>query len=117
MVERIEEVYEVLSLCPANGVMAVYADDVEGGYELRPEPLTHIAVASCIEKIFEDGHLVDELKHNTVVGVDFSEGYMQICNDAANFAGLLEPGQDIYKATGGLRGRYLQLRLIKKTPQ
>jgi hypothetical protein len=116
MIERVEEHYEVLSLCPANGVMAVFADDVEGGYELRADPLTHLAVASCVEKTFEDERLVAEVKYNTVVGVDFCEGYMQICNEDCNFAGLLEPGQDIERAIGELRGRYLQLQLIKKTP-
>jgi hypothetical protein len=110
------EAYEILSLCPANGVMAVYADDVEGGYELKAEPLTHIAVASCIKRRFENHQLVSEFElENTVVGIDFSDGYMQICNEAFNFAGLLQPGQDIERATGSLnRVRYPRSALKKK---
>jgi len=117
--------YEILSLCPANGLKAVYAYriDGEGCFELRAEPMTHIAVASATEETIENDDEIGggyrKLKEtkieNVVVGILFGEGRFHICEEDSNFSGLLQPGGKIEDATSNLNREEFPLRLMKKT--
>jgi hypothetical protein len=106
--------YEILSLSPANGISAVYAEEsIEspGFYTLVTRPLTHIAIASVVARTYAviDGksELQREVKEpNDVVGVDFISGWANVSVSDSNFAGLLMPGGDIQEAATNLGAEY-----------
>lgn len=106
------EYYEILSVTQVTGMYAVYAgksDSEERKYELFKHPIYFIGVAKVkivtmemFEKEKNSRVVHEELQGTRVVGLELSNGFFDICNEANNFAGLLMEGEPIENATGFL---------------
>ena len=104
--------YEVISVTAVDGMVAVYAYEhptEKGKFYLHHEPLSFVGVAKVFTKFYERvagkdyGHVVQTVSNGTkVVGIDLSEGYFTVCNEADNFAGIMREGDNICDATGCL---------------
>lgn len=110
--------YKILQIIQCTGMQAVYAyDDVDnpGKYKLEANPIRFLAVANMTTRFCErskDSPLSispreyrDAEVENVIVGVELTDGYFVVCNDADNFAGYCFEGDDISSATA-----YLSLR-------
>lgn len=104
--------YEVISVTAVDGMCAVYAYEhptEKGKFYLHKEPLHFVGVVKVTTKVYERvagqnyGHVVQTASNGTkVVGIDLSEGYFTVCNEADNFAGIMLEGDKINDATGCL---------------
>lgn len=102
--------YEILQVVPAAGYVAVYIQtrSEDGARYLSAEPIHLLAVVRVAEKTWEypnnigrPGRIVSEEPARTeVVGIDLSDGYFQVCNEACNLAGYARDGEDIHAAIG-----------------
>jgi hypothetical protein len=103
--------YEVRQIVLTDDYMAVYAEceHADGTVTLHARPVQALGVADEITRRFEDLREVGrpEVHPGQVVGLELAEGWFEVVNEYANFAGLCRKGGDIYKATGCLRGELL----------
>lgn len=92
--------HDVISVCPATGLKAVYVIESEsqpGRYRLECQDVHFVAVVTVVEELrsIRGGRLLDKLQHhNRVVALEMSEGYFAVCDDASNFIGLIRDGQN-----------------------
>jgi hypothetical protein len=103
--------YEVRQIVLTDDYQAVYADceQADGSVTLYARPVQALGVADEITRRFEDMRAVGrpEVHPGQVVGLVLAEGWFEVVNEYANFAGLCRKGGDINAATGCLRGELL----------
>ena len=109
--------YEILQIVPTNEYRAVYCIEEDGKASLQAWAIDALAVAKATTrfmrrpsdaKSFVAGRdCQDPDTRNEVVGVNLADGFWEVCNQVANFAGLCRVGQDISQCTGELRPEYL----------
>lgn len=101
---NIVEHFEVLGVCPATNLKALYAvpsDKQKGYFRLECQDVDFVATVKVTEKWYSgnDGLQIQPTRVvqavNRVVGLDLSEGYFTVCDEASNFIGLIREGQDI----------------------
>ena len=107
--------YELMSLTPATGFVAVYAqDDADGSASLYEMPVDAIGLARVTTHFHQrangwKGSLQYKEPETEVepVCLILAEGSWEICNQSSNFAGLARAGDDITQAISHLDGDYL----------
>lgn len=116
--------YTVISVTQVSGMFAVYAYDhptENGKFYLHKEPLHFVGIAkvrTSVMRTDSNGKTcsrISELENGTqVVGLDLSEGFFTVCDEACNFAGLMREGDDIDNVTGCLNT--LEYPLVEYSP-
>jgi hypothetical protein len=104
------EEYELLQVVLTREFEAVYAGEKDGDglHPLTSWRVDAIGVARVTTRyvVGEIGKRIHRVVRKTVVneivGLEFEDGYWQVCNEASNFAGLMKSGGDIREATGCL---------------
>jgi hypothetical protein len=110
--------YELLSFELTDRFVAVFADLAEDGMtDLSDEPLQAIGLAKVTQRTVVGNRskleydVQDVEVWNELVGLQLQDGFWQIANEYANFAGICEVGGDILNATGSLnRTEFKKLR-------
>lgn len=95
------ETFEILSVCPASNLKAVYAvesESQEGRFRLECQDVHFLGVVSVTEKTFLVGDKRDTLLSernvgNRVLGLSLDDGYFTVCDECSNFLGLIYPTQ------------------------
>ncbi len=123
--------YELLSVIPISGYLAVYAHDVDetnrsGAYTLRGQKIDAIGLAKVVESHCKGRYGRDGLMQviatksdeafNDVVGLILAGGMFQIVNDDDNFAGLCREGDDVSLVDGYLSYDYCKRERIQELP-
>jgi hypothetical protein len=96
--QRITETFEILNVCPAFNLKAVYAIESEsqkGRFRLECEDVPFIGTVSVTEKTFLVGDKRDTLLSernvgNRVLGLSLYDGYFLVCDECRNFLGLID---------------------------
>jgi hypothetical protein len=96
--QRITETFEILNVCPASNLKAVYAIESEsqkGRFSLECEDVHFIGTVAVTEKTFLDGNerntlLSERNVGNRVLGLSLDDGYFLVCDECRNFLGLID---------------------------
>ncbi len=112
------DTFHIRQLFPGSGFQVVYSMEKDGDYELVSYPCEMLAVAKVVTKTYrrpkgsdEAGAVVKKRKSMQVVALELAEGYWQVCNDSANFAGIKRVHDNIDEATGCLNVAYYPKRI------
>lgn len=109
------ENYSIRQLVPVTGYVAVIAlENGDDTYSLHPIPLDFLAVAlvttTRYKRLKERNGLnsikLDESTRWDVAAVEFCDGYLNVLNEASNFAGICKVGDKIDEITGCLESDY-----------
>jgi len=109
--------YHLLTVAPVAGLLSVWAEDrPDGSCRLYATRCLAIGVEEVVTTLWEAGSPARKVEsyepRREVVHLDLSDGFWHVCEEAENFAGGCPEGEDIYRATGCLRGEHL-VRLVR----
>lgn len=95
------ESYEILSVCPATNMKAVYvipSERQEGRFRIVCDDVHFLAVVKVTQRSYDadrnHSFISEQLIGNSVVGLDLCDGYFSVWDEASNFLGLIRDTDD-----------------------